>query len=90
MYRKEIIELLKKESQTAADLATRFECKPKGIQAELAHIRKSLKREGLALKVTPARCRKCGFTFDREKVVKPGKCPRCRSTWIREPEFRIE
>ncbi len=89
MYRKELIELLKKETSTVSELARRFEVKPKDIEEELEHIRKSIKKEGLTLKITPAQCRKCGFVFNRDKLDKPGKCPKCKGTWIKEPEFRI-
>ena len=89
MYRKELIELLQQQTSTVNELARRFQVRPKEIEEELEHIRKSVKKEGLTLKITPAECRKCGFVFNRDKVDKPGKCPKCKSTWIREPELRI-
>jgi predicted Zn-ribbon and HTH transcriptional regulator len=39
--------------------------------------------------VHPARCRKCGFVFSREHLHKPGKCPRCKGTWIAEPMVEV-
>ncbi len=89
MYRKEIIALLKEQSSTVSELARRFEVKSRDIEEELEHIRRSIKNEGLTLRITPAQCRKCGFVFNRDKFDKPGKCPKCRSTWIKEPELRI-
>ena len=89
MYRKEIIEFLKHQTSTVSGLAREFEVKPRDIEKELEHIRKSVKIEGLTLKITPARCRKCDFVFNKDKFDKPGKCPKCKSTWIKEPELRI-
>jgi len=40
--------------------------------------------------VEPARCRKRGFRFHSEKLHKPGKCPRCKGTWISEPLIAVE
>ncbi len=89
MYRKELIELLKQQTTTVGELANRFKVRPKEFEEELEHIRKSIKKEGLILKITPAECRKCGFIFNRDKIDKPGKCPNCKGTWIKEPELRI-
>jgi predicted Zn-ribbon and HTH transcriptional regulator len=36
------------------------------------------------------RCRTCGFTFHGDKLHKPGKCPRCRGTRIRDPLIALE
>ncbi len=90
MYRKELIDLLKKETLTAQELAKHFDVKQKDIEDELEHIFKSIKKEGMKLKITPAQCRKCGFTFKRDKMDKPGKCPECKGTWIAAPRFHIE
>jgi len=40
--------------------------------------------------VIPARCRSCGFTFDEDKLSKPGKCPECRGTRLYEAQIFIE
>ena len=32
---------------------------------------------------------KCGFVFAAQKLLKPGKCPQCRSTWLEEPVIEI-
>ena len=89
MFRKEIVEFLQQEPATASELAVRYECRPKEIEEELEHIRKSIRNENLVLEIVPARCRKCGFNFSTDKLAKPGKCPQCKGTWIEEPEFRI-
>lgn len=43
------------------------------------------------LVITPARCIKCGFQFKgRRRARKPGKCPKCRSTYIEEPLYSLK
>jgi predicted Zn-ribbon and HTH transcriptional regulator len=43
----------------------------------------------LRLLVEPAACQKCGFEFTKGKLLKPGRCPKCKSTWIDEPRVGI-
>lgn len=84
MFRKELMELLRGRPHRLAELALLFECKPRDVEEDLKHLERSLNRQGLRLMVEPARCRYCGFVFARDKLRKPGKCPRCRRTWIEE------
>jgi hypothetical protein len=63
--------------------------RPQDLEDDLEHLAKTAKREGARLVVEPARCRKCGFGFSKGKLVKPGRCPKCRSTWIEEPRVGI-
>ena len=60
------------------------------IEDDLRHLIKSLRHSEYRLRITPAHCRKCGFTFQKEKLHKPGKCPHCHETWIQEPLLEIE
>ena len=89
MYRKEILELLEGDWWTVSRLAQHFGASPRDVEDELEHLRKSLRSEGAVLEIDPATCRKCGFRFKRDRVDKPSKCPKCRSTWIAEPRFRV-
>ena len=42
------------------------------------------------LSVIPAECVKCGYKFEnRKKVKKPSKCPSCKSTYIKQPEYTL-
>jgi len=90
MYRKALLQWLRKKPYTLSELALLFDCKPRDVEEDLRHLEQSLKRQGLHLVVEPARCRHCGFTFSRDKLRKPGKCPRCRRTWIEEPRVWVE
>jgi predicted Zn-ribbon and HTH transcriptional regulator len=43
------------------------------------------------LRITPARCARCGYAFDsRQRTKKPGKCPKCKGTFIEEPLFSMK
>lgn len=48
-----------------------------------------MQRTGILI-MTPARCRDCGYVFEkRVRPKKPGKCPRCRGSHIESPLFSI-
>jgi hypothetical protein len=89
MRRRDLIDLLLDRPMAAGELARALDLRPRELAAELEHLRQSLRHEPYRLEVDPARCRKCGFTFDPDKLSKPGKCPRCRGTWIREPRIWV-
>ncbi len=90
--RQKIIKLLEERDYSVSELALLLDMRGKGsskiILEDLRAISKTLKREGKVLLIQPARCRNCGFIFKPEIKV-PSKCPKCRSTWIEEPRFRI-
>jgi predicted Zn-ribbon and HTH transcriptional regulator len=57
------------------------------VEDHLLHLRKTLKNR---LKVSPARCRQCGYTFkDRQRLDSPGRCPRCRRELVEGPWFCV-
>lgn len=90
MFRRELIERLA-QARSAHDLARELGEKPADIEDDLQHLLKSLRHSNeYRAVVTPARCRHCGFEFHRDRLSKPGKCPRCRHTWIEAPLIRIE
>ncbi len=88
--RKHLIDVLLDNPATLSRLARLLEATPKAIEDDLVHLLKSLKHTDYRARVSPARCRKCGFIFDRAKLRKPGKCPACRGTWVSEPVVSIE
>ncbi|MHC4269219.1 MAG: transcriptional regulator [Planctomycetota bacterium] len=90
MLRKDLIELLRNNSMGLVEIAGHLEVSPKDVEDDLRHLIKSLKHSDCFLVVTPAYCRKCDFTFNKDKLHKPGKCPQCNSTWIQGPLFDIE
>lgn len=83
--RQQIIEYLCID-RTAYNLSIMMNVSVADIKEHLKEINKNPKYK---LEITPAECNKCGFVFVR-KISKPGKCPKCKSTWISDPSFKIE
>jgi len=82
-----MIALLEHDEYSGKDISAEVGIREKEVYEHLEHIRKSA---GKAFIVTPARCRKCNFIFDkREKIKKPGKCPVCHNQSIEAPLYAI-
>jgi predicted Zn-ribbon and HTH transcriptional regulator len=90
MYRKDYIAMLRDRPASLSQLAAVLGTGVKTVEHDLEHLLRSLRNTSCQAVITPARCRKCGFLFQRDKLHKPGRCPVCRSTWIREPRISIE
>ncbi len=76
---------------TARELSVAVGIREKDVAEHLAHLARSLAHEGEELVVEPAACIACGYVFrERSRLERPGACPRCRSTRIDPPVFRIE
>jgi len=90
VFRKELLERLRGRMVPLSELARAEGVRPKDLESELQHLEKTLRHEGMRLVVEPAECRKCGFRFERRKLHRPGRCPKCRSTWIEEPLVGVE
>ena len=80
----------REEARTAKELSAAVGISEKDVAEHLAHLERSLKPEGLRLEVAPAECLACGYVFrERTRLTRPGACPKCRSTRIDPPAFRI-
>lgn len=89
--RKEIISVLAKQILSSKDISAIVRVSEKEVYGHLEHIQKTMNKTDHRLRISPAECVKCGFTFrKRDKLKKPGKCPVCRNEQIREPLFSIE
>jgi predicted Zn-ribbon and HTH transcriptional regulator len=76
---------------TARDLSMEVAIRERDVAEHLAHLSRSLSRKNERLVVEPASCIACGYRFtERTRLERPGACPRCRSTRIDPPVFRIE
>lgn len=89
MFRKDLLTTLLNTPRTVADLAREFKVSPKDVATDLKHLMKTLRKSAYRLKIRPATCRSCAFAFSPEKMIKPGKCPRCKGTWIDDPLVEI-
>lgn len=63
---------------------------PPDVYRHIHHIAKTVRgffggRAYIAIKYPI--CLKCGYIIKVGKPRKPSRCPRCRSTWVSEPEF---
>ncbi len=82
---------LREGSATARDLSTVAGIREKDVTDHLEHLARSLPHDGERLVVEPASCIACNYRFsDRGRLTRPGACPKCRSTRIDPPVFRIE
>lgn len=87
--REEIIEILKDREMTSQELCQHFQTTRRAILSDLKHIRKSLKSKEGSLIVRMPLCRQCGFSFKLKAVKEPSKCPKCNSTWIEPPTYKV-
>jgi predicted Zn-ribbon and HTH transcriptional regulator len=90
MFRKVLIETLQVRPITLYELSLLLDTEKRDLEEDLQHLFRSLRGSSLCPVIEPARCRKCGFRFHPEKLHKPGKCPRCKGTWISEPLIGVE
>ena len=90
MFRKDLIEMLEDNPLSVKEIAQLLGEEPKVIEDDVHHLIKSLKNLPYRVHIKPAKCKKCGFDFSKDKLHKPGKCPMCKGTWIEEPTISIE
>jgi hypothetical protein len=85
-----IARLLRDRPLDAREISSYVGLPEKEVCIHLEHIKKSLPRQRERFVVQPPECRKCGFVFSkRERLSRPGRCPRCRGESISPPLFSI-
>jgi transcriptional regulator len=89
VFRPDLLTLLAAGPRSVSWLARELGLKRGDVEDDLRHALRSAKAAGHQIVVVPARCRSCGFTFDEERLSKPGKCPQCRGTRLYEPQLGI-
>jgi predicted Zn-ribbon and HTH transcriptional regulator len=90
VYRRDVIAVLSAGPRTASSLARELGLRRGDMDEELQHVLRSARAAGHVVRVEPARCKTCGFTFDETKLTRPGKCPSCRGSRLFEPLIGIE
>jgi predicted Zn-ribbon and HTH transcriptional regulator len=88
--RKELVAVLSSQPRSVSWLARELGFRRGDVEEDLRHALRSARASGHKVTVIPARCRSCDFTFDEQKLSKPGKCPSCRGTRLYEPQILIE
>jgi hypothetical protein len=89
VFRKDLLGLLGDQPRSISWLARELGLKRADIADDLSHAIRSARAAGHQVEVIPSRCRSCGFTFDGQKLSKPGKCPSCKGTRLFEPQIWI-
>ena len=87
--RKDLLALLSSQPRSVSSLARELGLRRGDMEEDLRHALRSARAAGHRVSVVPARCRSCDFTFDENKLSKPGKCPSCRGTRLYEPQIFI-
>lgn len=73
---------------SAREISQALSIPERAVDEHLAHVRRSLEREGKRLVIDPPECRRCGYVFEqRRRTRKPGRCPSCKATSIAPPLF---
>ena len=88
-FRKDLIALVGDQPRSVSSLARELGLRRGDVENDLRHAIRSARAAGHQIEILPARCRACGFTFDDDKLSKPGKCPACRGTRIFEAQILI-
>jgi predicted Zn-ribbon and HTH transcriptional regulator len=89
--RQEIIELLSAGMMDARQLSREVSIREKEVYDHLTHIARSLAVKGYKLGIQPAQCLSCGYVFkDRQRLTRPGRCPRCKNTHLQSPAYYIQ
>lgn len=82
--------LLSEGQYGAKNISKIIRISEKEVYKHLSHIGRSLKSQNRKLRIIPAVCLECGYTFEsRDRFTSPGKCPRCRGEHIQDPEYTI-
>lgn len=88
--RAQLLERLREGPRTAKELSGLIGIREREVLDHLEHLRRSLHRSGERLIVAPAECRACGHRFaKRDRLTRPGSCPRCRAQRISSPAFHV-
>jgi len=89
MFRKDLIPMLLNHPMTVVEISRYAEQPGKDTAEDLQHLLQSLKHTEYRPLIEATTCKKCGFEFSPDKLRKPSKCPKCKSTWVTEPRISL-
>ena len=89
MFRKSLIDILLENPMSLPQIARQVGQKPKDVETDLKHLLLSLRHSDFTLEVYPSECRRCDFVFGPDKLHKPSKCPKCKGSWLTDPEMVV-
>ncbi|NQS72717.1 MAG: transcriptional regulator [Desulfobulbaceae bacterium] len=82
--------LLEQDWYTLRELSQEVRVSEKDLLGHLEHLRRSAKAGGAVFEVDAPLCLACGFNFTaRNRLQRPGRCPKCRSTRISKGRYRL-
>jgi predicted Zn-ribbon and HTH transcriptional regulator len=88
--RQQIIALLNEAEMDARQLSGQVGIQEKEVVEHLSHISRSLAAKGRKLVIQPSECLQCGYVFkDRKRFTRPGRCPQCKKSHLKNPAFYI-
>lgn len=88
--RQELAEILSRGPHSLRALSQQLKIPEREVLVHLEHLRRSAAARGAHLVVEPTRCLQCGFEFrGRDRLKKPGRCPRCRSSHLEAPRYYL-
>jgi hypothetical protein len=87
--RQQIADMLR-QPRTSSSIAHELKLTRDEVEDHLKHLLRSARTAGQDVRIEPARCRSCGYTFAGDKISKPGKCPECKGTRLYEPLIQIK
>jgi predicted Zn-ribbon and HTH transcriptional regulator len=90
MFRKGLITLLRDNPMVLAEIARLMEMTQKDVEDDLRHLMKSLKHSEFQLIITPAKCRKCGFKFNKKNYTSRVSVPNVMVRGLVNPCLRSE
>ena len=89
--RQAMFEELLKGMKTVRELSQAIGISEKEVIENLTHVEKSAVQRGYKFIIKPSECLKCGFVFQRrERLRKPGRCPKCKGELLTSPGFEIK
>lgn len=88
--RRRIIALLSDREMDVRELSQELGIKEKDVYEHLVHVERSVAAARGRFILTPSQCLLCGYVFeDRRRLTRPGRCPKCKRSRLRNPSFRI-
>ena len=81
--------MLLEHPMTVTEISRFVEQSGKDTVSDLEHLIQSLKHTEFKPQIEVAACKKCGFEFGSDKLRKPSKCLKCKSTWVSEPRIML-
>lgn len=88
--RRRMIRFLSERECSVRELSQYLGIREKDVFEHLQHIGCTVAARKWKLKVVPAKCLECSFTFeDRKRFTRPGRCPRCKGEHVADPRYII-